>query len=321
MKTISQKILTRYIEEPDPVMRYFALGNLLPGYENEAAYLTARDDLFNAKLIRTLSNPPADLHPYQKWQGAHWCLVLLADLGYPFLNPEFVPMRDKVYSWLFSEQHQKSIRTLNDRIRRCASQEGNSIYASVKLNLANDQTERLVDELLAWQWPDGGWNCDKRPEASHSSFWETWSPSRALLTWREYASGNPQVDTAIGAACEVFLSHQLFISATTGKAMQAEFLRLHHPAYWKYDILVGLELMQQAGKLSDPRCNQALDLLENKMLPEGGFPLEERFFQTSNPQGWHYSPVDWGNTSHKRENFWVTVRALKVLISAGRINY
>lgn len=321
MKTISQKIITRYIEEPDPVLRYFALHHLHPEHENEAAYLTAKGDLPNTNLIRILSNPPADLHPYQKWQGALWCLVQLADLGYPFLNPELVPMRDKVYSWLFSEQHQKSIRTVNNRTRRCASQEGNAIYASVKLNLANDQTERLLDELLDWQWLDGGWNCDKRPEASHSSFWETWCPLRALLSWREYAGGNPQIDAAIGAACEVFLCHQLFRSATTGEVMQVEFLRLHHPSYWKYDILVGLELMQQAGKLSDPRCNQALDLLENKMLPEGGFPLEERLFQSSNPQGWHYSPVDWGRTSCKNENLWVTVRALNVLISAGRVNY
>jgi len=53
--------------------------------------------------------------------------------------------------------------------------------------MVDEQTEYLVMKLLGWQWADGGWNFDKRPEASHSSFWESWTPLRALLTWRERA--------------------------------------------------------------------------------------------------------------------------------------
>ncbi|MFZ3069875.1 MAG: hypothetical protein WA110_01965 [Anaerolineaceae bacterium] len=304
---------------PEPAARYFALHRLYNEDEDSAARISTRIELPSSELVNGLINVPEGLHPYNKWQGAHWALVQLAEIGYPYIDPRLTDLRDRVYAWLFSAHHQKSIRAVEKRTRRCASQEGNALFSSVRLNIVDERTPRLVEELLGWQWPDGGWNCDKRPEAVHSSFWETWTPLRALITWREYSGSTPRLDEAIDRACEVFLTKNLYLRQSTGEVMQPEFLRLHHPSYWKYDILVGLELMESAGKLSDPRCKQALDLLESKMLPDGGFPMEERYFQASNPAGYHYSPADWGGISKRKANPWITVRALAVLKAADRV--
>ena len=48
------------------------------------------------------------------------------------------------------------------------------------LGLCDDRTDELVSRLVTWQWPDGGWNCDKRPQALTSSFQETLLPLRGL---------------------------------------------------------------------------------------------------------------------------------------------
>ena len=48
------------------------------------------------------------------------------------------------------------------RPRRHASMEGNAVYAFSRLGFADHPcTRRLVEALIAWQWPDGGWNCDR----------------------------------------------------------------------------------------------------------------------------------------------------------------
>ena len=54
-------------------------------------------------------------------------------------------------------------------------------------------------------------------------------------------------------------------------------VRLHYPCYWHYDLLAGLKVMAEAGFIGDPRCREALDLLESKRLPGGGFPAEARY--------------------------------------------
>ena len=84
---------------------------------------------------------------------------------------------------------------------------------------------------------------------------------------------------------------------------------------------MGLELMRQAGKLEDPRCEPALPLVEAKMRPDGGFYAEEKQFQASNPAAWHYPSLDWGGPSAKKMNIWLTVRDLAVLKAAGKIRF
>jgi hypothetical protein len=100
--------------------------------------------------------------------------------------------------------------------------------------------------------------------------------------------------------------------------MDPHFLKLHYPCYWHYDILFGLKVMAEAGLIGDPRCQSALDLLESKRLPDGGFPAEENYSRRSSPQISGYSPVSWGGISTKRMNPFVTADALYVLRAAGR---
>src|SRR6266542_2639163 len=122
------------------------------------------------RVHRLLSERNADgeipFHPYAKWYGAHWVLACLAELGYPPADQTLIPLREQVYRWLFSNLHENGIRCLAGRVRRHASQEGNAIYALLTLGLADDRTEILAERLRQWQWPDGGWNCDTRPQAA-----------------------------------------------------------------------------------------------------------------------------------------------------------
>jgi hypothetical protein len=101
--------------------------------------------------------------------------------------------------------------------------------------------------------------------------------------------------------------------------MDKHFVLLHYPAYWHYDILFGLKVMAETGFISDRRCSDALDLLESKRLPDGGFPAEESFSHLTRPQLSGYSPVHWGGTSTKKMNLYVTADALYVLRMAGRL--
>jgi hypothetical protein len=100
--------------------------------------------------------------------------------------------------------------------------------------------------------------------------------------------------------------------------MNHRFVLLHYPLYWHYDILFGLKVLAEAGLLGDPRCKAALDLLQSKRLPDGGFPAEDSYARPTRPQLSGYSPVSWGGTSRKTMNPFVTADALYVLRMAGR---
>ncbi len=258
-------------------------------------------------------------HPYRKWYGAHWVLAMLAEIGYPPGDRSLVPLREQVYEWLFSEEHQKRIVTLEARTRRCASQEGNAVWYLLTLGLADERTDELADRLVKWQWPDGGWNCDKNPKAAKSSFWESHIPLRALALYARL-TGSRKSKAAAKRASEVFLKRRLYKRQKDGKVMDQDFVKLHYPCYWRYDILQGLKIMAEAGFIRDPRCRDALDLLESRRLPDGGFPAEGKFYTVRDSAPSQRSLVDWGGVRKKSMNEFVTVDALFVLKKAERLS-
>jgi hypothetical protein len=255
--------------------------------------------------------------PYAKWYGAHWVLAQLADLGYPPGDESLLPLRDQVYDWLFSEGHRRGIREINGRVRRCASQEGNALYYSMALGIADSRTEELAERLMKWQWHDGGWNCDRRPEATNSSFMETLIPLRGLA-WHSRLTGSGKSMQSAVRAANVFHKRRLFRRQSDGSLMHPSFVQLHYPCYWHYDILFGLKVLAEAGLIADRRCDEALDLLESKQLEDGGFPAEAKYYTVGDSTRSGSSRADWGTVSKRRANEFVTVDALYVLKSAGR---
>jgi hypothetical protein len=254
---------------------------------------------------------------YRKWTGAHWILSLLADLGCPPGDESLRPLMEQTFSTWLSQAHEKHILEIAGRTRRCASQEGNAVWSSLRLGFADRRTAALVARLLEWQWPDGGWNCDKRPAADSSSFMETLIPLRALALYAR-VSGEGKVRAAAERAAEVFLSRRLFKRRRDGALMDPHFIRLHYPVFWHYDNLAGLKVLAEAGLITDPRCREALDLLESKRLDDGGFPAEESYSRPTRPGLSGYMPVSWGGTSMVRMNPFVSADALTVLRLAGR---
>ena len=172
---------------------------------------------------------------------------------------------------------------------------------------------------MAWQWPDGGWNCDKDPEAVHSSYNESLIPLRAL-SYYAHLSGDRRVMLAAEHAAEVCLKRELFKRQSDGSVISPDFATLHYPCYWHYDFLFGWKVLAEAGFISDARCSAALDLLESKRLPGGGFPAEKAYYRTSPNARNGRSLVDWGGSSRREANEFVTVDALYVMKTSGRFS-
>jgi hypothetical protein len=258
-------------------------------------------------------------HPYKKWVGSHWTLALLADLDYPAGDRRLRPLRDQTLETWLCDYHIKSVPVIRGRARRCGSQEGNALYSLLKLGLDDGRSEQLVENLLKWQWPDGGWNCDRKPGALKSSFMETLIPLRALALYSRL-TGSKETQQAAQRAATVFLKRNLFKRAADGSVIDKNFLLLHYPCYWHYDILFGLKVIAEAGFIKHPACSDALDMLESKRLADGGYPAESRYYSVvRKPVGSNISCVDWGGTSKKQMNLYVTVDALHVLKAADRL--
>jgi hypothetical protein len=321
----SEALLQRLASSADPGVAFAAL---TLGLGRPAAALDVRALLAaipgSARARALLCGRAADgtipLPPYQKWQGPHWTLVQLALLGYPPGDDGLVPVREQVLAWLLGPRHERQPATVvfadqPNRVRRCASQEGNAVWALLRLGLDDERTTRLVERLIGWQWPDGGWNCDKRRAARSSSFQETAIPLRALWLYGNQHGHAPALRSAERAAA-LLLERRLLWRRSDEALIRPDWGGptdiIHFPIQF-YDVLFALQVMAETGHLADPRCADAIAMLEAKRLPDGGFPREDRSATRRSRIASRGTWADWGSAGARTSNPFVSAAALSVL--------
>jgi hypothetical protein len=247
---------------------------------------------------------------YDKWLGGHWVLAFLSEIGYPPGDERLRPMADRSAAWALGI----SGKLINGRWRRCASQQSYAMLYLMKLGFYDERCDRLADKLIEWQWPDGGWNCDKHPAASHSSFHESLLPMRALFHYADL-TGRADAKRAAEKVAKFFLERKLMRRKSTGEIITQKFLEVHYPYHWRYNILHGLKAFAEARLIGDRRCREAIGLLKAKHLADGGVPCEKRQYAVGTRTTLAKSLVNWGPISVRRMNPWVTLDALYVLRS------
>jgi hypothetical protein len=304
----------RLLASRDPSVRYLTLVDVIGESPRSRAARGERERIPRGPRVRTLLRFEP-VHPYRKWIGAHWRLVSLVELGLSPGEPRALAALEDVFAWLGNKSRRTRIRrgVVGGRTRMCASMEGNALAVCCRLGRADDPRAReLADVLVATQWPDGGWNCDVRPEASHSSFYESLA---TLWGLDEYAHATGDADAAAAAdrAAELLLRHRVFRATTTGEPIDESRLKLHYPLYWRYDVLQALVILSRAGKVRDARAQEALDVVESKRGEDGLWRADARYWR---PPGSRTAveAVDWGDAVEP-----LTLNALRVLRAAGRL--
>ena len=336
MKRLNGPSVRWLLQSTDPSVRYFTMTELLDMPEDSLEAKGARKLIPTGARVQALLAGQRDdggfgVHPYQKWTGAHWRLVSLVELGITGNNRQAVRATELVLGWLLGEPHLKKIPRKNGLYRRCASQEGNALAVCSRLGMARDpRVMRLAESLVEWQWPDGGWNCDRRDDAWHSSFNESLSTLWGLTEFHR-AGGDSGSLAAAEKASEFFLKHRIFRSCRTEEVRLPEtfhssiyravrpWTSFHYPLYWHYDILQALLVLSRAGKLYDSRARDALNLIETKRGQDGLWRPELFYWALKRKRAKVTASglvvVDWGR---KGPNEFITLNALRVLKAAGR---
>jgi hypothetical protein len=299
----------------EPAIRYMAGRDLL-GVEDRAD----RRRILDGPMVRALlAGQHADggfgNQPYRKWSGAHWRLVSLVELEVPPGEPRAVAAAERVLRWLTVGGQRTRTLPRGRPPRSDASIEGNAVAACVRLGMADDPRVRiLVEGLLRWQWPDGGWNCDRDATGRRSSFHESLCPMWGL---HEYAaaSGNADAGAAARRTAELLLEHRLFRRHGTGGPIHPSWVKLHYPAYWHYDILHALLVLSRMDLAVDPRASDALDIVAGRRRDDGTWHPDGSWW--SPPKSGRPTPevVDWGRQGSSPM---LTLNALRVLRAAGR---
>jgi hypothetical protein len=90
-------------------------------------------------------------------------------------------------------------------------------------------------------------------------------------------------------------------------------LTLHYPPYWHYDILQSLLVLSRMRLTGDPRCRDALAVLERRRRPDGRWRPGGYWWQPPGTPRGTVEVVDWGRSTSSEM---ITLNALRILKTA-----
>lgn len=239
-----------------------------------------------------------------KWTSSHYTLLELRNLGLP---PQ-TPGPRETSALILAEEKGRDGGLNPSRTIRVSDVCVNGMALNYLSYFGADAVglESIVDFILAQRMPDGGFNChSNRRGATHSSVHTTVSVIEGVTEYvrQGHAYRAEELGAAAATSVEFLLRHRLFRSERTGEPMDPEFLRLHHPPRWHFDILRGLDAMRDAGVATDPRMADAVEVLRSRRRDDGRWAANRAY-----PGDTHLPPTRPGVPDR-----WVTLIALRVL--------
>jgi hypothetical protein len=161
---------------------------------------------------------------------------------------------------------------------------------------------RLLEQLVAGQLADGGWNCDAPPSV-RSSIHSTLCVLEGLLAY-EQATGDDAGRPARLRGEAYLLERGLMRGLRSGEVIDQRILRFGFPPGWEYDVLRALDYFRTAGHGPDQRMAEAVGVVRARAQQDGLWPLD----RIGADPGPYIPEPDVGAPSR-----WNTLRALRVL--------
>jgi hypothetical protein len=239
-----------------------------------------------------------------KWTSSHYTLLELRNLCLP---PDHPAPRETVSLILTTEKGRDGgLNPSRAILHSDACINGMALNYASYFGADQGLLESIVDFLLAERMPDGGFNCRRnRSGAMHSSLHTTVSTLEGITEYGRagYTYRLDELAAAAAASVEFLLLHRLYRSERTGRVIDPEFTRLHHPPRWHFDILRGLDALRDRQLPHDPRMDDALGVLRGRQRPDG------RWVANRGYAGQTHIPSPRGGQPSR----WVTLVAARVL--------
>jgi hypothetical protein len=299
--------VSEWLLEGDPSIRWQALRDLTGApdsvVERERKKIAAEG--WGARLLSKQDSQGMWSGLYTpKWTSTTYTMLTLRDFGVPagnrqaqracslLLEKGFQPNGGIAYGWA----------NWAGRGETCVTGMVLSILSYFEFD--DDRLDAIASHLLREQMPDGGWNCRRPLGATHGSVNTTISVLEALRFYEMHRARRlAAVDRAQRRGREFLLAHRLFRSHRTGAVIRSEFTRFVFPPRWHYDVLRALDYFQAVDAPRDARLAEAIEIVHNKRLPNGRWPLDHVY------KGKTYFEIERAG----RPSRWNTLRALRVL--------
>lgn len=323
---ISDQVVDWLLAENNPSVRFLTLGSLLNRPIEDSEVRVAKDAIMEKGPVPEILSQQNEDGSFgiperfyrDKYKGTSWILLLLAELRADPDDPrikktcEFIldHSQETAMGGFSYDQSAKTGHGVPGGVIPCLT--GNMVYSLIRLGYLEDpRVQKAIEWIIHYQRTDDGVIEEPRDQfyqrykmcwGMHSCHMGVAKSLKALGVippeWR-----TPKCNEKIDTLTDYFLKHHLYKkSHSLDEIARPGWLKLGFPLMYQTDILELLELFADL-KINDKRLDDAIDIIANKPLKDGGWKLENSF------NGKMVVNIEKKGQPSK----WITLKALKVL--------
>jgi hypothetical protein len=304
--------IIKWLLEGDPSVRYLVHRDLLNSdkkiLDNLKKEMLNTGWVHDYLRLRNVNGHWGNSFYSPKWTSSHYTLLELKNLG------ALVTDEIKETIALILKENRGPDGGINPS--RAITQSdvcinGMFLNYACYFDVSESSLVEVIDYIIIQQMADGGFNCRKnRSGASHSSLHSTISLLEGIYEYFKngYTYRKKELEIIYDEAKEFILIHRLYKSDKTGKVISKGMTMLSYPPRWRYDILRCLYHFADAKVPYDVRMNDALEVVVNKKLKDGTWPV-----QAKHAGEVHFEMERTGKSSRMN-----TYRAMRVLKAYGK---
>lgn len=324
---MNNRIIDWLLEEDNPSVRYFTLRQLLDRPDDDPEVQAARRAVMESEPVRSILaaqdpegwwDKPGPGYS-RKYLSTVWQLIFLAELGADGKHSQV--RRGSEYLLTHAQAEHGGFSAMANAAPSGAVHclTGNLIWALTVLGFGEDgRVQRAVEWLAGaitgddFDWwyassvPGPGFLC-----AANMKLPCAWGAVKSLRALANLPSGlrSPRVERALQATVDFLFSHNpAHADYPHYERVSGEWFKFGLPLSYTSDVLELSLALCEAGHGRDPRLKDALDLILAQRQPDGRWLLRH----TLNGKMWTDIEV------RGKPSKWITLRALRVLESAGR---
>ena len=319
------KVVDWLLEPDQPSIRYLALTQLLGRKGSDSEVREAKARIPKAGWVANelaRRNPGGwwarDGHPKMpEYISTNYTLVALSDLGATREIPE---VQASCEYWMKrSPLNGGGVGGMsNGHGHACYT--GNMARALIRFGYGDDpQVRKALEWLVLTAHLKGGWTCwNYRDAPATGRTLDSWEPLSAFAVYPKSKWTKAMTD-CVERGAEFYLEKELHKQG----ARYEPWYRFHWPVHYRYDVLVGLDVLTALGYGDDKRLGYALDLLKEKRRKDGRWNLDANHpDMTPAAVKWYAEhpkqrPTPLAFEAAGRPRKMITLRALTVLSRVG----
>lgn len=249
---------------------------------DKISFSQIEDMLATSELVKKLTSLVKEPKSFHTLRGLEWRLIELSEIPYTHTIPQVLEWISLLVKKTYTG-NAFSVRNGDEGVLACHV----AMITTLLMKLEYEDKEKIktgIDWILKYQSVDRDTVCTWKGKDLYEKFGGCmkkvpcfYGVVKSMIALTEYKNRfdtTKKIDDKLASGLEYILRHEVYKKWSTKNPIEPSIIQNFYPYSYKSNLIEILGLLKENGKINDPRCIDAMELLKSTRRKDGKFQAD-----------------------------------------------